>query len=504
MRRFPRVSAALALGLLPVVSGCAAGEPEAAEVPDVIDAFEYSTTSAQARAEVLRAEDRWDNDATRAAYAHAQAAIALDPMWGYAYLLASQTAPGFEDGRAHLRRAIENSGGATPAERLLIEAAQRGFDGDADGELESIDALVALDETNARAHVVRGWAYVGRDRDAEARTEFRRAIELEPDMEVGYWALVFNLITEQPVDFAGAEAPMARLLELEGDEAGVHDLYGDLLRARGDLAEARDEYTRSFELDSTRAVALQQRGHVNTFLGDYESARADYAAARDAGVDNEPASFARYLAYTHIYAGEHRIALDSLQSIMGQLEGWGVASVQGQSIATLQEIIPLASWIGDMDAARAALARVTPIMRARAAETGTPEFAAQTDGNIAFWSGFVAAHAGEYDAALEFARQAMTAVENQRNPRRNEGAHGLMGFVALRQGDYAEAVSHFEQSSRDNHWIRYQHALALEGAGRNAEALDIFRTLAEVRFNNLGVALVKGPSAQKVAEASTT
>jgi len=48
---------------------------------------------------------------------------------------------------------------------------------------------------------------------------------------------------------------------------------------------------------------LQQRGHVNSFAGDYDAARADYDSAMAMGRGNERGFFAPFRAYVSAYAG---------------------------------------------------------------------------------------------------------------------------------------------------------------------------------------------------------
>lgn len=501
MRRlFPRSLAVLLLAV-PLFVGCAAGEPEAEDVPTVIGAPQYSTTSAQARAAILRAEDRFDLGDNRGAYRHALDAISIDPLWGYAYLLANWTAPTFEDRRAHLRRAIENSSGASDEERLLIEATQRDFDGDREGALTTLRQLIALDESNPRGHLNYGWAMFERNRDEEARAAFRRAIELAPDFASAHWSLAFNLVTEAPTDFAAAEPHVQRLLELKPSEPGSYDMLGDLRRGQGRLAEARDAYTRQAELDTTRALPYGQRGHTNTFLGDYAAARSDFARARDKGEDNEPSFYTRYLAYTYVFEGRSDVAMDSLQSLLANIDGMQLASRDDERANTLIDVIVLAGHRGDAATARAAGDQVWPIWRARAEATGTPEARAQTESDVAFWQGWIEFVAGNDAAALEKAREAMRLVADLRDPRKNESAHAIMGWVALRQGRADEAVAHFEQSNMDQPYVEYHYAKALEAAGRMEDAMRVYREVADFRFNSLTVAIVKPLAQARIAQA---
>lgn len=500
MRRFLSRPFVLILAVMPMLAACAAGEPAEDDVPTVIGTPEYSTTSAQARAAMLRAEDRWDVADDRGAHALALEAISIDPLWGYAYLMASWTSPTFEDRRAHLRRAIENSAGASAEERLLMQIAQRDFDGDREGALATVQELVALDETNPRSHVSLGWALYERNRDEEARAAFRRAIELAPDFAVAHWSLAFNMVTEAPTDIAGAEPHVQRFLELRPEEPGGYDLLGDLRRAEGRLAEARDAYTRQAELDTSKALPYGQRGHTNTFMGDYAAARADFARARDKGADNEPAFYARFLAYTHVFEDEWAVAMDSLQNLLDQIDDMDLASPDEQRMGTLLDILFLAGEDGDVATARAAGEQLFPLERAQAQATGTAEAIARSEAWIAFLEGHIAYVDGDDAAALEKAREAMRHVADIRDPRRNEAAHLIMGLVALRQGRGAEAVTHLEQGNLDNPYVEYNYARALEAAGRTEDAMRVYNEVANFNFNNLVVGIVKPAAQRRVAQ----
>lgn len=78
-----------------------------------------------------------------------------------------------------------------------------------------------------------------------------------------------------------------------------------------------------------------------------------------------------------------------------------------------------------------------------------------------------------------------------------EPVHEMRGVISLLQGDYAEAVSHFEQGNPDNLYTKYQLALAHEGAGNATEARHLFGELADNNFNSVAFALVRQEAMQK-------
>jgi hypothetical protein len=91
----------------------------------------------------------------------------------------------------------------------------------------------------------------------------------------------------------------------------------------------------------------------------------------------------------------------------------------------------------------------------------------------------------------------MQLTSTVRNPTKNRRAHALLGFVALFEKRYADAIKEFDQGDPDSIYQKYHRALALEGAGRTDEAKKAFREVAVFNFNNVGFALVRNDAVAK-------
>ena len=61
------------------------------------------------------------------------------------------------------------------------------------------------------------------------------------------------------------------------------------------------------------------------------------------------------------------------------------------------------------------------------------------------------------------------------------------------------AAAHFEQGNLNDPYIKYQYAVALEGAGDKDKATRLFRELAVYNFNNGGYALIRKDAQQKAS-----
>jgi tetratricopeptide (TPR) repeat protein len=81
-----------------------------------------------------------------------------------------------------------------------------------------------------------------------------------------------------------------------------------------------------------------------------------------------------------------------------------------------------------------------------------------------------------------------------------EPYHLVMGLSNLQQADYAQAAEHLRQADHANNmYIRYQLAMAEEGAGNSDEAKRLFKEVSEFNFNSVGFALVGRDAAEKAA-----
>ena len=72
-----------------------------------------------------------------------------------------------------------------------------------------------------------------------------------------------------------------------------------------------------------------------------------------------------------------------------------------------------------------------------------------------------------------------------------------MGLVSLLQGDYNGAIGHFDAANPNNVYTQYHLALAYEGAGNSAAAMEIFESLAVNNFNFANYALIRADAIEK-------
>ncbi len=138
-------------------------------------------------------------------------------------------------------------------------------------------------------------------------------------------------------------------------------------------------------------------------------------------------------------------------------------------------------------------------MMEEAQQVGTDEFRRGQQANIAIFDGWLAARKGDYATATSKAEESMRLLEPDQNPRKNEPAHELLGYVSLKQGKAREAIDHIQQGDPGNIYMTYHLALAHEAAGNTEKARELYQKVASYNFNDVGFALVRKDATKKVS-----
>ncbi len=490
----------LVLALLPLV-GCQqeqAGRMEMATA-DVVMVMPVTSSSAAAMETFMDGQHAMDMGRFVDANEHFKQAVEQDPEFCMAHLRIANTALSLEEFRTNLEMAAGLAEGASEAERLMVDITQKGFENNVEGQLESAERLVEIEPTSPRAWLTLAGIQTTLGQIGEARASMIRATELAPELVPAYVQLANSYLFNEPKDFAQAEENAQKAVDIAPNEPTPHDILGDAYRAQNELEQARDAYTRAAELDPTNGLPLQQRGHVNSFLGDYEQARADYDAAIALGTPNEKAQYSVYRALVGVHAGDPQAAIDELNELVGAIDGMGTPNARGNKIFALQTAANIAIHHRIIPAAEHAVQEASALMMEQAEEVGTDQFRRAQLANIALFEGWLAAYQGDYATASAKAGEYMAQVEPDQNPRKNEPAHDLMGQIELLQDNYEAALAHYEQGNPDNIYMTYMRALAHEGAGNADRARELFQTVARNNFNSTGFALVRADAVAKIS-----
>jgi len=455
-----------------------------------------TTTSPDARNHFLQGQRELDLARNFEALDHFKRAVAADSNFAIAYLNIANTGNSLDEFKTNLARAERLAPGASEAEQLEIQIARKGLENDASGQLAAAQQLVAKYPESPRAYLALGNIQAGLNSNAEARASYEKALSLTPRFAVAHIAIGTSYLFGEPREFNQALQHFQAAEALAPNEPSMHDNLGDAQRALNNLPRARAEYTRGHELNPRDAGMLQQRGHVNSFAGDYDAARADYDSAMAVGRGNERGFFAPFRAYVSVYAGNAPGAIVELNKLVAQADGMGIPDPATVKINALSNVALIGIDIKDFANAGAALKQRTPLMMQQADQVGSAGFRRAQEQNVAYFNAWLAAREGDYRTAHRQIERLTTLVTPDANPRKMEPVHQLKGFVALYRGQNAEAAAHFAQGNLLDPYIKFHYAMALDGSGQFDKAKPIFRELAIYNFNSLGYALIRKEAQQ--------
>ena len=499
MPRVRLISIALAL-LLPGASTTITAQAPAAiaAVAQPWSASSIGTSSATAREEFYQGLRDLDAERFIVAREHFNAAVAADPSFAIAQLYSALNGASLADYKTHLDAAVRAIDGATPAEQLWIRAERKNSDNDVAGQIALAEQLVKAAADNPRVYLYLAGAQFNANKRAESRATLLRGAQVDPSYVQGWIQLGNSYLVTEPQDIAKAEEYIRKAVALQPNEAVVHDYMGDVYRAENKLPQARAEYTRMAELAPTRGEGFQQRGHVNSFLGNFDEARADYDRAIALSDPTLRPQYATFKAFVSVYANDPAAAESELDQIASNVDP-SLGNASGAKIFALTSEARIALHNRHLDVAQRAIDQVREVYRQQAAEEGRSEaFRRNGEVNIAYWEGMLAARRGDYAAARAKAKDIMTLVAENQSPRKNEPAHEVLALTDYLQGNFKSAADHYAEANRDDVYLWYYRGLALDGAGKKAEAKALFRRAAGWNFNGAQTALVKN-DARKLA-----
>jgi tetratricopeptide (TPR) repeat protein len=461
-------------------------------------AIPVSTQSATARSEFLRGVHDLDVERPITARQHFDRAIAADPNFALAHLYAAFDALSIPTYRSHLDEAVRLADRATPAEQLWIRAERLGLDNDVNGQLAVAQQLVQLTPSDPRAYGYLANVQFLAGRRADARATLDRETRVDPNFAPAWIQIGNSYLVTEPSDVAKADGYIRKVVALEPNEAVAHDYMGDVYRAENNLPQARAEYTRMIELDPTRSVAFVQRGHVNSFLGNFAEARADYDRAVAVGDPTDKPGNAVYHALVYVYAGDPSAAEAELERISASVDGMNIPNAVGSKLFALGTEAQIALHNRHLDVAQRTIDQLRTLYRQQADMGRSDAFRRGNEASIDYWEGMLAARRGDFAAARQKARDMMALMAPDQSPRKNESAHEVLAMTDLLQGNFQSADGHFAEADPDDVYLWYHRGLALEGAGRTAEAKQYFRRAAGWNFNGSNTALVKRDAQKKL------
>lgn len=201
--------------------------------------------------------------------------------------------------------------GETERDICYYKAAAQYASGDAEGALETYDALVAYNEKDADAYYTRGCLHLQRGEGEQAFSDFSKAIENNQNDYELYINIYKNLaaynLNDQGIEY------LNQALELKGDDAEHLTYRGEVYLLLGDYNKASTELTAALEKGSVRANLVMAQ--VLEAQGDAITAESYYKAYMESGEADAKACNA--MAEIYMTKNDYATALSYIEQGLG-------------------------------------------------------------------------------------------------------------------------------------------------------------------------------------------
>jgi len=475
-----------------MIAGC--GENKPAKITDV----PASTQSKEAEASFRQGLVYMDQGDGQKARADFSKAIELDPKLAIAYIFRSgnaQTAKEFAD---DVNKAKTNLEGASDFEKMYVEYYETFLTSDWNKRLQIIQKMASTYPDAARPQVELGFTYAGGNDHIKARECFVKAVSIDSAWVGGYGALFTSYLFNDPKDFAKAEQYAMKVVQLAPSSPGAEIGLGDCYRAQKNLEKARDAYAKAISLDTNQSEAYYKKGHANTFLGNLEEARKDYM--NGSRHDESKVGALQFIAYTYLYAGDPKTALTWLSDQAAKMDASSDSKNNGYNAKNmvLSDCANIAMFNNDAAKFQEFIAMNEPLNDRVAQDIGTTEAKLTTKAGMLRNQALLAAMQGNNDLAKAKAEEMKSTVEPLTDPTKLEGYETVLGYIAMKQKHYTEAITHLEKSAQNSLLSKYWLAMAYEGAGNKDKAKALYNEIADNNFNGLEYALIRNEVKKKV------
>jgi tetratricopeptide (TPR) repeat protein len=165
-----------------------------------------------------------------------------------------------------------------------------------------VEAILLKEPTHSEAHLIRGVSFIREKRLQNGITEFRKAIESDPQSDTAYLELARAYALQR--DFAASESILRERLHINSQSIETIIALGDVCAAAGKDAEAVTEYLRGLEIDGKRSDLYSRLAEVRLRQRRFNEAEGYYRRWAEAVPDDAQA----HAALAQFYRSKGRLS----------------------------------------------------------------------------------------------------------------------------------------------------------------------------------------------------
>jgi tetratricopeptide (TPR) repeat protein len=344
--------------------------------------------------------------------------------------------------------------------------------------LNPLQHYIAQRPDDAYAHFQLGYAYAGLKRTEDAKTEFARAISLDPKMAAAHLNLGLVRMDSDP---ASAAEAFLHAAELQPTESRPRFLAGYAFERSGKFPEAIEQYRAALDLSPKDYEAHFALGRVLLRTDRANEAEAQFREAIASRADAAPARLG--LAQALVAQKKYDAVCDALAEYLKLNPG--DASAHFDRASALLNLGRLEEALGELDSAAAGASPSADNLKMRgeiyiqqkkwkeAGDALTQAIAlAPRDPELAEWLGQVDIQLRDYPAAIAILAQAY-----KQNPQSADALRDLADAFFLHE-DYASTLGALDrlaalEAPKPGSW--FVRAICYDKLSRKAEAIEAYQ-----------------------------
>ncbi len=393
-------------------------------------------------------------------------AVEIDPGFAMGFLRLAQSSQSATAFFRAVGLAEDNAKNGTEGEQLYIKALIAGAENDQDMQLEYLVSLMSMYPRDERTHMQLANYFTGQQNFSDAVKHYGHATAINPEFAAAYNALGYA--HRNHGDLADARQAFSRYVELIPGEANPYDSYAELLLEMGEYDESIENYRKAIEIDPNFVSAYAGITIGQSLKGNAEAAQTAaaemLAAARNSG--QKQAAWFRSVT-SHLFAGDLAAALEVSEQRL-------VAAEADDNHVTMGVI---REYMGDMVAVSGeggkALELYASALEHRRQSNLNDANKAQAERTYLFKAAIAAMVDGDNETMASRAAEYSAAAEVHGTAAERLRIHELSGYLAAVNGDLAASAAALKQANQLDPIVLYWSAVANSGIGNTDKAKDL-------------------------------
>lgn len=418
----------------------------------------------------------------------------------------SITAETMEQKTAALDSVAKLSANASKAEKLLFRIETASIEGNLKEQLTLSKQLIDTYPESSWAWIQYGYTLQENRKIEQSRKAFETAATMSANNVAALLASGNSYIFSEPKDIMMAEIYFKQAAALRPTSAWIQINLGDVHRAQLNLNSAKNDYTRASWLVPNAPLVYSKKGHVNSFLGNYQQANQDFDNSAKFGGDTLAwfNSSANFKAFINLYDDKPEKALQALSKHLSAIDksDFSAAQKNQAKLNTLSNMSQIALFENLLPQAKNYIENRGTLIKTLVSKVNDEQFSRRARAQMYFLDGQLQLKQGKINLALQSADKMSLLLGSIGDVKKYEEVNELKALISMKKEQYQQAISYFNKADQDKLMVKYHKVLALEQIGETRAAVRLLTDVSNYNFNSVEFAILRNKAAKKLSSMS--